>query len=37
MLGDSDKDAEVGTAVGLMGKKIEPSSILSEVRAILGF
>jgi D,D-heptose 1,7-bisphosphate phosphatase len=35
MLGDSDKDAQAGAAVGMLGKKIEPASILSEVKAIL--
>lgn len=35
MLGDSDKDAEAGTSVGLVAKKIPPASILSEVEKIL--
>jgi D,D-heptose 1,7-bisphosphate phosphatase len=36
MLGDSDKDAQAGAAVGMIGRKIEPSAILSEVRRLLG-
>jgi D,D-heptose 1,7-bisphosphate phosphatase len=35
MLGDSDKDAEAGKAVGLLSKKIPPTSILNEVEIIL--
>lgn len=35
MLGDTDKDAEAGIAVGIHGKKIDPSSILREVRQLL--
>jgi D,D-heptose 1,7-bisphosphate phosphatase len=35
MLGDTDKDAEAGIAVGIHGKKIEPSSILHEVGLLL--
>lgn len=35
MLGDTDKDAEAGIAVGIHGKKIEPSSILHEVELLL--
>jgi D,D-heptose 1,7-bisphosphate phosphatase len=35
MLGDSDKDAEVGIAVGIRGKKIEDASILQEVERLL--
>jgi D,D-heptose 1,7-bisphosphate phosphatase len=35
MLGDSDKDVQAGTAVGLLSKKIPPSSILSEVKTRL--
>ncbi|CAA0123398.1 D-glycero-beta-D-manno-heptose-1,7-bisphosphate 7-phosphatase [Halioglobus japonicus] len=35
MLGDTDKDAEAGIAVGILGKKIEPSSILQEVEQLL--
>ncbi len=35
MLGDSDKDAEAGAAVGIMAQKIRPASILSEVRKML--
>jgi D,D-heptose 1,7-bisphosphate phosphatase len=35
MLGDSDKDAQAGAAVGVISKKISPASILSEVRKIL--
>jgi D,D-heptose 1,7-bisphosphate phosphatase len=31
MLGDSDKDVQAGKEVGLLSKKIPPSSILSEV------
>jgi D-glycero-D-manno-heptose 1,7-bisphosphate phosphatase len=35
MLGDSDKDAEAGIAVGIHGKKIDHSSILHEVERML--
>ncbi|MEQ8803630.1 HAD-IIIA family hydrolase [Haliea sp.] len=35
MLGDTDQDAEAGIAVGIYGKKIEPSSILQEVESLL--
>ena len=35
MLGDTDKDAEAGIAVGIHGKKIAPSSILHEVELLL--
>ncbi len=35
MLGDADKDAEAGIAVGILGKKIAPASILREVESLL--
>jgi len=35
MLGDSDKDAQAGASVGILGKKIKPASILNEVKKIL--
>jgi D-glycero-D-manno-heptose 1,7-bisphosphate phosphatase len=35
MLGDTDKDAEAGIAVGIRGKKIEPGSIGHEVDLLL--
>jgi D,D-heptose 1,7-bisphosphate phosphatase len=35
LLGDSDKDAQAGAAVGIMAQKIRPASILSEVRKML--
>ncbi|MCB1705706.1 MAG: D-glycero-beta-D-manno-heptose 1,7-bisphosphate 7-phosphatase [Halioglobus sp.] len=35
MLGDTEKDAQAGVAVGILGKKIEPSSILPEVESLL--
>ena len=35
MLGDTDKDAEAGVAVGILGKKIGPDSLLHEVELLL--
>tara|TARA_R110002072_G_scaffold84388_26_gene191517 strand:- start:19461 stop:20699 length:1239 start_codon:yes stop_codon:yes gene_type:complete len=35
MLGDTDKDAQAGIAVGILGRKIEPSAILPEVESLL--
>lgn len=35
MLGDSDKDVEAGTGVGITGRKIRPNSILNEVEELL--
>jgi histidinol phosphatase-like enzyme len=35
MLGDSDKDAEAGAAVGVRSKKIQPSQILYEVKQLI--
>jgi D,D-heptose 1,7-bisphosphate phosphatase len=35
MLGDSDKDAEVGIAMGIRGRKIEHGAILQEVESML--
>jgi D,D-heptose 1,7-bisphosphate phosphatase len=35
MLGDTEKDAQAGIAVGIVGKKIDPASILQEVQQLL--
>jgi D,D-heptose 1,7-bisphosphate phosphatase len=35
MLGDSDKDAQAGNAIGISGRKIDPSRLLQEVESLI--
>lgn len=35
MLGDSDKDAEAGNAIGIRGMKIDPSQLLQEINHLI--
>ncbi|MFT4517638.1 MAG: D,D-heptose 1,7-bisphosphate phosphatase [Halioglobus sp.] len=37
MLGDSDKDAQAGIAIGIRGKKIDPACLLAEVTQMISY